>query len=104
MKAIINNLRYDTETAEHLASAGNNLGYNDFNYYYEELYKTPNDNFFLVGEGGAMSHYSTPNGGGRSGDSNVFKPLTKTDVYNWLENNEEYELIEKYFSENIQDA
>ena len=55
MKKIINHKMYNTETAERLASSSNGYGYDDFRYMEEQLYRKKTGEFFLYGEGGALS-------------------------------------------------
>lgn len=105
MYKIINGKRYNTETATEIAHAGNNLGYSDFSHYEETLYRTSKGNWFLVGEGGALSKYAKPiAGGGWRGDSDAFRVLSETEAYDWLEKHEETEAIEKYFADSVEDA
>ena len=103
MKAIISGKRYNTETATLVAddSAGSR---SDFRYYSEGLYKTPLDNWFIAGEGGAMSRWAQSCfGGGRVGGSGI-KPLTPDEAREWLENAGEDEAIEEHFGAVIEDA
>lgn len=58
MKKIINGRKYDTDTAVAVASYFSGSSYRDFNYVEETLYKKRTGEFFLYGEGGAMSRYS----------------------------------------------
>lgn len=104
MKKIINGRKYDTETAELVASYGySNVG--DFHYWEEDLYRTKFGNWFIVGSGGPMSMYCESANGNTWGLSNVFKPIDPNDAMEWLEQYaEDTEALEKYFSKVIEDA
>jgi len=104
MKAIINNKRYDTETSTHIASFHNGLSRSDFNHITENLYRTQKGNWFLVADGGANTKYSVPAGNMWSGVSDQFVALTHEEALQWLEKHEEVGVIEKYFSDQIEDA
>lgn len=58
MKKIINGLAYNTETAEYICEAGNDLPYSDFQHEDSRLYRTKNGRYFLCGCGGAMSRFA----------------------------------------------
>ena len=104
MKAIIDGLRYDTDKAEHIASDSYSYP-SDFNHWQEDLYRTPNGRWFLVGSGGPNTKYAVSVGNGsRSGSSNNIIPLTKQEAYDWLEQANKTVQLEEYFAEKIQDA
>jgi hypothetical protein len=104
MKAIIKGKRYNTETATHLATYSWG-SYNDFDHVEEKLYRTKNGSWFLLGGGGPRSRYSRPvSTGGLTGSANNIVPLSESEAYEWLERHEETELIEQYFSNEIEDA
>ncbi len=67
------------------------------------MYITKNGNFFLAGEGGAFSKYSESYGNSTGGGSDII-PLTKAEAFEWLEEKEETEVIEEYFSDMITEA
>ena len=48
MNKIINGKKYNTETAEMVASNSNNLPANDFNYHCTELYRKKTGEFFIL--------------------------------------------------------
>lgn len=88
MNKIINNKRYDTETATYIAeisSRDQGVGPSDFNFWSETLYQKRNGEFFLYGEGGPMSKYSQPyeTNGSQSGTKII--PLTFTQAKQWAE-------------------
>jgi hypothetical protein len=104
MKAIINGKRYNTETAEKLASWGNGRGTTDFHFVAEELYRTRNGALFMAGEGGALSRYSEPCGHNGSCGGSRIEPMTTAQALNWLESRSLTEEIEKHFPQAVQDA
>ena len=104
MKAIIEGKRYNTETAEWIASYHNGCTHSDFNYLSEDLYRTPRGNWFLAGEGGPMTTYARHIGNGNKSGSEKIIPFTEDDVIEWLERHDEHEVLEQYFPDYIQDA
>ena len=103
MKRIINGKTYNTATATAIENYDNGLGRRDFSNIDEFLYVTKKGNFFLAGEGGAMTKYSKPCGNMTGGGSDII-PLSKTEALHWMERYGEPEDIERYFSEMIEDA
>jgi len=105
MKQIINKKSYDTNRSYKIAAYWNGASTNDFNHLSEALYLTPRGNWFVAGEGGAMSKYgeSCEGGNSRCGGSNI-EPLTPEDALNWLEAHDETEAIEKHFGGEIKEA
>ena len=104
MKAIIKGKRYNTETAEWIASYHNGCTTSDFKYLSEDLYRTKNGNWFIAGEGGPMTTYARHVGNGNKSGGKKIIPLTQDDVIQWLEQHEETEVLETYFPEHIDDA
>ena len=86
MKKIINHKMYNTETAERLASSSNGYGYDDFRYMEEQLYRKKTGEFFLYGEGGALSCYRRRYGNNSIGGEDIF-PLTEDEAKAWVEEN-----------------
>lgn len=86
MKKIINGKMYNTETAEVVASAGGGYAYNDFYWWSETIYRKKTGEFFMYGEGGAMSKYSHRCGDARSGGKEIY-PVDEDYVRKWLEAN-----------------
>ena len=96
MKKIINQKRYDTDTAKELGYSANNVSRWDFNWWQETLYQKRTGEFFLHGEGGPMSRYaeSVGNSGWSSGER--LMPLTYAEARVWAEKHltvDEYEAI-----------
>jgi hypothetical protein len=96
MKKIINGKRYDTETADIVASDQANCAVNDFNFCRERLHLKTTGEYFLHGEGGPMTKYAVmASDNSRSGGENII-PLTRAEAMNWCEAHcevEEYESI-----------
>jgi len=101
MEAVIEGLRYDTETAELVAS--HSYGYTtDHGYADEDLYRTQNGRWFLAGKGGPASRYAeSVDGNGRIGGSGIV-PITELEAREHLETWEPDSEAFKYFD--IQDA
>lgn len=104
MKKVINKKMYDTDTAELVAEYSYGRGWSDFRYIHEALYRTKKGQFFLFGEGGAASIYAEDIGGNQSTDGSKIIVYTPEDAYQWLEENEKTEAIEKYFSDKLEEA
>lgn len=103
MKKIIDGKMYNTETGILVAEDDNGYGCGDFQYACEELYITKKGAFFLYGEGGAMSKYSDSSGNNSRGICKII-PLDKDEAYEWLEEYNKVDAIEKYFADRIQEA
>ena len=103
MKKVIDGKIYNTETATLVAEDDNGFNYSDFQYAGEELYITKKGAFFLHCEGGAMSKYSESNCNGSWGIREI-NPLDEDEAYEWLEENNQVDAIEQYFSDRIQEA
>ena len=95
MKKIINGKVYDTETAQKVGFWSNSLGYNDFNWREESLYRKKTGEFFLHGEGGPRTNYAE-RVGNMWGSGERIMPLTYKEAQEWAEEHldgEEYEAI-----------
>jgi hypothetical protein len=103
MKKVIEGKMYNTETATLLAAYRYGQ-YGDFKYYSEELYVTTKGNYFLYGEGGALSPYAEHFGGGNSCEGENIVPLSRQEAYDWCEENGRTKTIEKYFSDLVEEA
>ena len=55
MKKIINGRKYDTETAKEIGYWSNGYPCSDFNHCEETLYLKKTGEYFLYGEGGALT-------------------------------------------------
>ncbi|MTI67130.1 MAG: hypothetical protein FH753_11115 [Firmicutes bacterium] len=103
MKKVINRKVYNTETAELIAEYWNGLGVSDFRYLSEDLYRTKKGAYFLHGSGGPMTKYSESSGNSTWGIETII-PLTDQEAYEWLEEHDESEVIEKYFGNMLEEA
>ena len=85
MKKIINYKKYDTDTAKEIASMSSGGSYTDFKHYEETLYRKKTGEFFIFGEGGAMSKYCE-----RAAYENMWTsgsrivPLTLEEAQQWV--------------------
>ena len=94
MKKIINGKQFNTETAKFLGCAFAGTP-GTFEYYGEDLYLTKSGNYFLYGEGGALSPYATWSGDNR-GPGEKIVPMSEDGAKKWAEENlsgDEYENI-----------
>ena len=104
MKAILGGKRYNTETATKVA-ADSYSHPGDLGYWCEEIYHTRKGNWFLVGEGGAMSHYARRVGQNEVGGGSAITPLTQEGALAWLEvHTPDADAFEKYFADILEDA
>ena len=101
MKKIINNHRYDTDTAKKLASWDNGLPLNDFNYTEETLYQKRTGEYFLYGESGAAGHYCRSTADGWTGGGADIIPLTETEAAAWAQKHLSPAAYEDLFGANI---
>lgn len=95
MKMIINGKRYDTETATLMASYDNGLSRRDFRFLSEELYKKKTGEFFLYGNGGALTYCCRKCCDGTYCNGETIVPLSFEEAKEWVERqaNEKYEEI-----------
>ena len=98
MKKIINGKKYDTETAVWICNHSD--GYtSDFNFIDEDLYRKKTGEFFLAGEGGAMTEYShTVSQNCWARGSGIF-PLTINEAREWGEDHMNCKEFEEVFGE-----
>lgn len=86
MKKIINGKKYDTDTADCLASYEmGGVACNDIHYVAERLYRKKTGEFFLFGEGGAFSVYGSPAVGGGYVAGEAILPLSTAEAKVWAE-------------------
>lgn len=103
MKAVIDGKRYDTNTAQEIASWSSDYYGSDFRAERESLYRTIRGNWFLAGEGGPMTKYSESHGDMTGSGSGII-PLSSKEALQWLEDKGEIDAIETYFSMSVEDA
>ena len=99
MRKIINGRRYDTETAYEIAEDSNSLSRSDWHYCREKLYQKRNGEFFLCGEGGALTKYAeyVPGCGRTNGEGIV--PLSEEEAKAWVERVCDYDTYCDLFDE-----
>lgn len=103
MKKIINNKRYDTETAREIGADSYNGSTRDFAYWSETLYCKRTGEYFLYGEGGPMSRYAEPVGqSGWSGGERII-PLSYEKAREWAEDHLTADEYEQEFGEVAED-
>lgn len=84
MQKVIEGKRYDTRTAVEIGSR-EYLNRTDFQYVSETLYRKKTGEYFLAGEGGAMTDYAVQTAtGGWTGGEKIF-PLTLDAAKAWVE-------------------
>ncbi|KKL19449.1 hypothetical protein LCGC14_2465380, partial [marine sediment metagenome] len=86
-----------------IASWTNGYGYNDFNYCEVTLYQTKKGAWFLLGEGGANSGYSSSSGDSR-GPGKSIDLLIPEEALAWLTDHNEVDLIEEYFADSVEEG
>jgi len=104
MKAVIDGKKYDTDTAEEVASWDNERSKNDFAWCAETLYRTKKGSWFLEGEGGPMTKYARSCGDNTRCGGSAITPLTAQKALKWCEMYNMTETIEKYFAEMVEEA
>lgn len=104
MKRIINKKRYDTETATLVAKWHNGLPWSDFSALRAELYQTKSGSWFLYLDGGPLTECRVQTGSNCWSGSPKIRSLTPEQAYQWLEEHNKDEALEKYFATIIQEA
>ena len=97
MKKIINGKKYDTTTATNVGEWDNGC-YGNFGYCSETLYRKKTGEFFLHGEGGASSRYSS-HYGDSCGSGEQIIPLTEEAAMKWAEQRISADAYEAIFGE-----
>ena len=103
MKRVINGKAYNTETAECLCESTNGYHPQDFKYCKEALYQTKKGAYFIFGVGGGLSKYAERYGDAK-GEGSKIKVVDEYEAMRWLEERQETEILEKYFSDKIEEA
>ena len=86
MKKIIEGKRYNTETATYIGRyRTDTMSRRDFRYLEEELYQKRTKEFFLYGEGGAMTKYAKYVEGCGYTDGEKIIPLSEDEARDWVE-------------------
>jgi hypothetical protein len=97
MRHVIEGKINDTETAEVIGEASQGTS-NDFSHYDEQLYRTKKGGWFLAGAGGPRSRWSRPTGQNSWSGGSGIVPLTPDEALAWLEQHNDAETIERYFT------
>lgn len=103
MKKIINGRMYNTDTA-HAVGEWNDSYPNDFHYVCETLYRKRNGEYFIHGEGGAMSKYAQSCGQNQWSGGEQIIPLTYDSARDWAEKNLDADEYEAEFGEVSEDG
>lgn len=98
MRDIINGKMYNTDTAELVATYYNICTSSNVEFFREELYRKKNGEWFLHGEGNAMSAYATVQGN-NSGWGEKIIPYTDSEARKWAETYADVDTYIKYFGE-----
>ena len=98
MKKIINGRKYDTETAKEVGCWSNGYPCSDFNHCKETLYLKKTGEYFLYGEGGALTQYARSVFGGTTGGSRII-PMTEESAKEWTMEHLECDECEALFGE-----
>jgi hypothetical protein len=103
MRKVIDGKLYDTEKAKAVCSWSNGYYGDDFHRCNETLYRTDKGNWFLHGEGGALSIYGKQTGDGSCGGC-VLVPFSEDDAFEWLQEKGDVAVLEEYFNARIEEA
>lgn len=99
MRKIIEGRLYDTDTAKMIGEpwSPDGIGYDDFDWCEETLYRKRTGEYFLYGEGGPKTRYARPYGqsGWQCGDR--IMPLSYEDACDWAEGHLSTEDYEREF-------
>ena len=90
MKKIINGKKYDTETAKEIYGFSSG---SDFGYISKILYRKKTGEFFICGEGGAMTSYAKVCEDGSICGSSEITPISEKIAKEFVE---EYGSVEEY--------
>lgn len=103
MRAIIDGKLYDTDKAELLGCGGSKYPRSDFQYYYEELYRTKKGQYFLAGSGGPMTRYGIDTGCGYTGGDKII-PISEGQAREWAELHLEADEYLNIFGDSVEEA
>lgn len=105
MKKIINGVRYDTESAILIGEYSSPGSSRDFSHWEAGLYKGPRSGrYFLAGEGGPMTRYAKSMGGNSWSGGEDITPMTRDEAFAWAQDFLKPAIVEREFSDAIQDA
>ncbi|WP_436910223.1 hypothetical protein [Halosimplex marinum] len=104
MKQVIDRKLYDTETAEEIAQYAPITDKGDFNYLIETLYKTPDGEYFLHGDGGAATKWAKKVSDGKVPGEEI-QCLSDEEALDWCEKRSiDGEIVVEEFSELIENV
>lgn len=98
MKRIINNRKYDTETAIEIGK-WESSEHDRLHYVEETLYRKRTGEYFVFGRGGAGSCYAEYRGNRTYVDGESITPLDLVDAQNWAAANLSVDAYEAEFGE-----
>lgn len=99
MKRIINNRKYDTDTARECGAWDDGRGWRDFSHVEETLYCKRTGEYFLYGQGGANSKYAVSAGQNCWSGSSKIIPLSYDSAREWAEEHLNADAYEAEFGE-----
>ncbi|MBQ8935890.1 MAG: hypothetical protein IJ049_05805 [Oscillospiraceae bacterium] len=97
MNKIINGKKYSTTTAEELASYSNMYDFRNFDYFSETLYRKKSGEFFLYGEGGALTKYAKTVGQNEWSGGHEIIPLSIAEAKEWAAEHLDGDVYEDIF-------
>ena len=103
MKKIINGRKYDTDTAREVGYWSNTSDFSDFHWCCETLYRKRTGEYFLYGEGGAMSRYAQACGQNSWCGGDRIMPMTYDEATQWAEDHLDADEYEAEFGEVSED-
>jgi hypothetical protein len=103
MQKVINGTKYDTDSAELVAQHMSRKLYSDNDCASESLYRTEKGNWFILADASSELKY-----GNRDckvvGEKKWLVPFTEEKAQRWLERNDQFEQLNKWFSDSIENA
>ncbi|WP_320178896.1 hypothetical protein [Roseovarius pacificus] len=98
MKIIFNKKIYDTDQAKEITSVRHATP-NNLAWFLEDFYRSRNGAWFIVGDGGPLSHYAVEFEDGNKEGRRRLKPMSPDETIAWLEKHGKYSVIEDHFSD-----
>lgn len=97
MRKVIKGKLYDTTTARLVMHWSNGYYSNDFHHVTEMLFRKRTGEYFVYGEGGAMSKYAESCGQNQWKGGEDIRPLTYDEAKVWMEEHGTAEAYEREF-------
>ena len=82
--AVIDGLRYNTDTATHICNCDNGLSRSNNSWYRADLYRTQRGHFFVAGRGGPYTIFGHLVGNSYTGGSGI-RTLEPDNARAWME-------------------